>query len=328
MLRILYRDAAGVLHTSLTPEALPAALEDQAGIVWLDLVSEPLEACDPILRDVFHFHPLAITDALEETHVPKVDDWQSYLYLVLHAVQPSASSDIPLKTLELDCFLGPNYLVTYQAHPIPALTRLWEDLQNDPRILNYDVSHLLYVLIDRLVADYLQNLEALDEQIDLLEDRLFAQPTDDLLAQIFVLKRTLLRLRRILAPQREVLNKLARGSFSIIPEAKRIYFRDIYDHLVRLYDITDNMRDLVGGALETYLSVVNNRMNDVMKALTIITTLFMPLSFLVGFFGMNFFQPSILLSDWTGAVAFGVTLTAMLALPLGMYYWMRKRGWL
>jgi magnesium transporter len=130
------------------------------------------------------------------------------------------------------------------------------------------------------------------------------------------------------APQREVLNKLARGDYALIDARDRMFFRDVYDHLVRLYDISESLRDLVGGALDTYLSVVNNRMNDVMKTLTVITTLFMPMSFLVGFFGMNFFQATVPFEAWTGRVAFGFVIATMIVVPLGMFLWMRRRAWM
>lgn len=328
MIRILYRSSDGNVHTGFPLESLAVALQDAQGFVWVDLVEEPREACERILRDTFAFHPLAVDDALEESHVPKIDDWQDYVYLVMHATHPGAEADDELETLELDCFLGPNYLVTYQAKAIDAITTLWQNVERDAHTVQRSATHLLYVVADTLATDYMQLLNVLDERIDAMEDRIFERPTNDLLAQMFTLKRTLLRLRRILSPQREVLNKLARGDYAVVDAQDRIYFRDVYDHLVRLYDITDSMRDLLSGALDTYLSVVNNRMNDVMKTLTIITTLFMPLSFLVGFFGMNFFQPVTSLPAWTGDLAFALTLAVMLLIPIGMYYWMRKRAWL
>ncbi|MBN2004292.1 MAG: magnesium/cobalt transporter CorA [Anaerolineae bacterium] len=327
MLRILYRQPDGVLRSDLTAADLPALLHEPGGVLWLDLVEEPLENCAHIMRDVFAFHPLAVDDALEETHTPKVDDWESYLYMVLHAVALNQAKNEELETLELDCFLGSNYLVTYQSHAIAAITRVWEFAQRDARLLQRGAANMLYGLSDALATDYMKVIEMLDEQLDLVEDRVFANPDNTLLEQIFTLKRTTLRLRRILAPQREVFNKLARNDYATIPEHQGIYFRDVYDHLVRLYDISDSMRDLVGGALDTYLSVVNNRMNDVMKTLTLITTLFMPLSFLAGFFGMNFFQPTVLLPGWTNMPAFVLTLAAMVISPLLMYWWMRRRSW-
>lgn len=328
MLRILYRQPDGILRSDFTTADLPAILKEPGGVLWLDLVEEPLDTCTHIMQDVFTFHPLSVDDALDESHTPKVDDWESYLYMVLHAVALNPDKNEEMETLELDCFLGPNYLVTYQSHAIAIITQVWEAAQRDTRMLQRGATNVLYAVSDALVNDYMQVIEVLDEQLDLVEDQVFDHPSNVLLGQIFTLKRTTLRLRRILAPQREVFNKLARNDYALVAGHQGVYFRDIYDHLVRLYDISDSMRDLVGGALDTYLSVVNNRMNDVMKTLTLITTLFMPISFLAGFFGMNFFQPTIPLPAWTGALAFTLTLAMMIILPVGMYWWMRRRSWM
>jgi magnesium transporter len=144
-----------------------------------------------------------------------------------------------------------------------------------------------------------------------------------------MLKRAALHLRRIIGPQREVLNKLARDDYRVIDARDRVYFRDVYDHLVRLHDITESIRDLVGGALDTYLSVINNRMNEIMKILTVITTLFMPLSFVASFFGMNYFQPvEDSLKPWTNYTSFVISMVIMMLIPVGMYFWMKRRGWM
>jgi magnesium transporter len=171
-------------------------------------------------------------------------------------------------------------------------------------------------------------VEDMDEEIEWVEDQIFAKPTSDTVQRLFVLKRATLHLRRALSPLREVLNKLARDDFPVVDAKDRIYFRDIYDHLVRLHDISESLRDLVGGALDTYLSVINNRMNDIMKTLTVITTLFMPVSFLAGFFGMNFFQPVAPMQGWTNFPAFFIALAIFILTPFGMFFWMRKRGWM
>src|SRR4030043_2330715 len=135
----------------------------------------------------------------------------------------------------------------------------------------------------------MQVVEALDEEIEIVEDEVFGKPTAEMVQRIFTLKRATLHLRRVLSPLREVLNKLARDDYAVIDAKDRVHFRDVYDHMVRLHDISESLRDLVGGVLDTYLSVITNRMNEIMKTLTIITTLFMPISFVTGFFGMNFF---------------------------------------
>lgn len=328
MIRSVYCTQDGLVRTDLKPDEFDAARQDAHGLLWVDLVGEPPEVCEPILSQMFGFHPLAVDDALRESHVPKVDDWEQYLYLVLQAVAFDIQNGGSLEDLELDVFLGPNYIVTYQEQPIRAVDRIWTSCQRDERHLKKGTAHLLYELADQLVADYMPVVEEINEAIDLIEDQVFDRPTPATVEQIFTLKRATLALRRTISPQREVLNKLAHDDYSVIDAEGRVYFRDVYDHLVRLYDINEGLRDLISGALDTYLSVINNRMNDVMKTLTIITTLFMPISFLAGFFGMNFFQPVTRLDAWTDNPIFILTLVVIVLTPVGMFMWMRRRGWM
>lgn len=327
MIRSLYY-TQGKLQTDLTPQAMAAALQDPQGLLWVDMDQEPPYTCEPLMQEVFGFHPLAIADALEQSHVPKSDDWGSYLYLVLHAVGCKDNDCTVIQTLELDLFLGSNYVVTYQAESLPAVDRVWMACNRDVRHLQKGAWHLLYQLADEVVSDYMPIVEDIDATIDDIEDQVFGNPEADLLERIFALKRALLHLRRITAPQREVLNRLSRGDYAVIPEGNGIFFHDVYDHLVRLYDLIDNLRDLVSGVLDSYLSLVSNRMNEVMKTLTVITTIFMPISFLAGFFGMNFFQPTAAMDPWTSHGALRATLIILVMLPLGMYFWMRKRAWM
>jgi magnesium transporter len=330
MIRILYRPSQEATPVEIPLERLDQAMHDRGGAIWIDFSEEPVENVALILRGTFSFHPLAVDDALTEAHVPKFDDWGEYLYLVLHGVNTSIDSDAgsKLKTEELDIFLGKHYLVTYHANKIEAVDRTYSLVQRDARFFQNSPSYLLYHLSDSLVSDYLSLIDQIDENMTLIEDEVFSNPTQALLEQIFSRKRTLVTLRRILAPQREVLNKLARGDFSAVPESDRVYFRDVYDHVVRLYDIIESMRDLTAGALDIYVSVFSNRMTQVMKTLTIITTLFIPISFLSGFFGMNFFHPVIPLEGWTGLTAFGIVLLLMILTPLMMYLWMRGKAWM
>jgi magnesium transporter len=324
----MYRSSTGELISDLPIASLDQSLQDKDGLLWMDFSEENPEACAPILRESFGFHPLAIEDALVETHTPKIDDWGGYVYLVLNAVQFDEESADPLQTHELDVFLGSNYLVTHQAFTVQAVERVWSLCLRDERQLQRGAGRLLYKVIDELVADYMPVIEQIDDAIDQMEDQVFDKPEQSLLQRIFRLKRALPHLRRILNPQREVLSKIARGDDAVLREEDRVYFRDIYDHLVRMHDITEGLRDLVGGVLDTYLSVISNRMNDVMKTLTVITTLFMPLAFLTGFFGMNFFEPAVSFPGWTGKVAFISLLAIMILLPMGMFLWMRKRAWM
>lgn len=325
MIRSLFLSADGAATRDLDAAALAQALRDGSGTIWLDFQAEPLECCQPLLEKVFGFHPLAVDDALRETHVPKIDDWDRYLYIVVHALDFNHTTS-EVDTLELDLFLGPGYLVTHHDQPLAAVEHVWSALERDPQRLAGGAVRLTYRLLDDLVAGYLPAMEEIEDAIEALEDEIIGAPGPHLLGRVFTLKRSLLQLRRILAPQREVLSRMARDDYTAIDPGHRVFFRDIYDHLVRLYDIGEGLRDVVNGAMEIYLSVVNNRMNEVMKTLTIITTLFMPLSFITGFFGMNFFQAVLPLDAWTGWVAFALALAVLLLTPIGMYLWMRRRA--
>jgi magnesium transporter len=329
MIRALYRTPEGKLEMDLEPEDYSSALREPNGVLWVDFESTPAQEDEPILIRTFGFHPLAVDDALQESHVPKVDDWERYLYLVLHAINFDPRKGEGLESIELDVFLGRNYIVTHHDLPIPAVNHVWDICRRDERYLSRGTDHLLYRIVDDMVAAYMPVVERIDETVESLEDQIFDRPTPENLSELFQLKRSLLHLRRIIAPQREVLNKLARDEYPVIDAKDRIFFRDVYDHLVRLHDINESMRDLVGGALDTYLSVINNRMNDIMKTLTVITTLFMPLSFITGFFGMNFFTPVAQpMQSWTALIPFLITLGVMIVTPVAMVFWLRRRGWM
>jgi magnesium transporter len=328
MIRSLYLEPGKSMRKDMPPQEFPTLIRNRRGILWVDFVGEPPENCLPILQG-FGFHPLSIDDALQETHVPKLDDWGEYLYLVFNYINIARNGeDWDTSLDELDVFLGSNFIVTHHDHPINAVDSTWSLCDRDARTLQEGADHALYKITDYLVADYMPVVENIDDAIDQLEDQIFDRPSPHTLEKLFALKRVLLAMRRILLPQREVLNKLARDDYKVIDPKDRVFFRDIYDHLVRLHDLNENLRDLVGGAQDTYLSVVNNRMNEIMKTLTIITVLFMPLTFLTGYFGMNFFEPLGNLKGWTTSPVFHLTLAVIFIVPIIMYFWMRRRTWI
>jgi magnesium transporter len=328
MIRSLFFESGKDIRRNLPPEEFPRLIRNRRGFLWLDFTAEPPEVCLPILEE-FGFHHLAIDDALQETHIPKLDDWGDYLYIVLNYMKVEKDGDQWNSLVdELDIFLGSNYIVTHHDHPVPAIDETWRTCDRDPRTLQMGPDHLLYKIADFIVADYMPIVEEIDEGINKIEDEVFDRFAPHLLERLFALKRVLLAMRRIILPQREVLNKLARDDYKVIDPKDRVFFRDIYDHLVRLHDINESLRDLVSGALDTYLSVINNRMNEIMKTLTIITVLFMPLTFLTGFFGMNFFEPLGILKAWTTRPAFYIILATTFILPTIMYFWMRRGKWI
>jgi magnesium transporter len=315
------------LAENIPPQDYAAVLKNPKALLWVDFDNEPDSSAEPILTGTFGFHQLAVEDALQETHTPKVDDWGDYVYLVLNAMVFEQKGGLSLGTKELDVFLGKNYVVTHHYESISSIDEARSACLRDKRYTTNGPDHLLYKIIDDLVADYMPVFETIDDQVDRIEDEVLIKAAPDTLQRIFALKRILLAMRRIITPQREVLNKLARDDFEVVDPKDRVFFRDVYDHLVRLHDINESMRDLVGGALDTYLSVVNNRMSEVMKTLTIITTLFMPVSFMTGFFGMNFFEASGELNTWTSPLAFEIVMGIFFCLPVVMLLWMKRRTW-
>ncbi|HET7144922.1 MAG TPA: magnesium/cobalt transporter CorA [Anaerolineales bacterium] len=327
MIRSIFFSPGKPVRKDIPPKEFPRLIRDRRGLLWVDFISEPPETTLPILES-FNFHHLAIDDALQETHAPKIDDWGEYLYIVLnymHLVKATDPWDTEID--ELDIFLGRNYVITHHDNPVISIDETWDMCQRDPRYAKDGPDHLLYKIIDATVMNYMPIIEKIDEEIDWIEDQVFDRPSSQTLARLFTLKRVLLAMRRILLPQREVLNKMARDDYQVIDQKDRVFYRDIYDHLVRLHDVNESLRDLVGGAMDTYLSVINNRMNEVMKTLTIITTLFMPLTFVTGFFGMNFFAANPPYEDWTLPTVFYGTLGLMLLTPVFMFFWMRRRTW-
>ena len=327
MIRSIFFSPGKPTRTNIPPQEFPLLVSDQSGLLWVDFIAETPESAMPILES-FKFHHLAIDDALQETHAPKIDDWGDYLYIVLnymHLVKNTDPWDTEID--ELDIFLGSNYVITHHDNPVASIDEIWDMCQRDPRYAKDGPDHLLYKIIDVTVMNYMPIIEKIDEEIDFIEDQVFDRPSSQTLARLFTLKRVLLAMRRILLPQREVLNKMARDDYQAIDEKDRVFYRDIYDHLVRLHDVNESLRDLVSGALDTYLSVINNRMNEVMKTLTIITTLFMPLSFVTGFFGMNFFAANPPYLNWTQPLVFYGMLILTILSPILMILWMRRRTW-
>lgn len=328
-MRILYVDQAGQLHF---PEAIPAdwhmETAQRPNLLWIDLDDgEAAEKIEDLMTRRFGFHPLAIDDALHEIHMPKIDDWGTYLYLALQdIVYEREQSGITLP--ELDVFMGRQFMVTYHVGELTAVDRVWQMCQRNNRWLQHGADHLLYRLIDEIVNNFTAVLEQLEGDIMQLESQIFADPSAYLLGRLTTYKRMVLQIRRVLAPQREVVSKMARSPYEVIGTKDQVYFRDVYDHMVRLYDLSDSVRDMVMGSMEIYLTVVNNRMNDIMKTLTIITTLFMPLTFITGFFGMNFFQAVLSPHFWTGPWMLGLTLASIILLPAIMFTWIRRHAWM
>jgi magnesium transporter len=331
LVRATFRDGAGTMHVDWPPDRIPEAVRELAGMLWVDFEAAKETGTREVeawLHEVFQFHPLAVEDALQETNVPKVDDWGTYLYIVFSVPQMDDASD-RLELHELDVFVGPNYLVTFHVEPMKVLEAERSSIGRDPRDrMRHGADHLLFRLLERAVDQSLAVIEQLDERVDTIQDLVIERPSSDVIRRIFRIKRSAIRLHKTLAPQREVLNRLARDPYAPIREEHRVYFRDLYDHVVRIHDISESLRDLIAGTLETYLSVISNRTNEIMKTLTMVTVMCLPMSFLAAFFGMNFFgDPLILRVPLPRGLLFLATCAIMVISPCFMWIYARRKKW-
>jgi magnesium transporter len=327
MIRSQYFSPDSRVVSTLAPDLWKDLIAEPAGVLWVDIFDEPADRSRDLFGEVFGFHRLVIDDALQDTHSPKINEWDGYLYVVIHAPFVDSGAQAGVTTKEFDIFLGKNYILTYHKKQVACISHLWESISQDHRVLQKGPSYILYRLGDQLVNDFLEIIDQIDQQIDGFEEVIFSNPQQLVLEEIFTHKSDLFHLRRILSYQREVYNKLARDDYVEINSANRVYFRDVYDHFVRIHDIAEGLREMISATLEIYLSMINNQMNQIMKTLTLFTALFMPLTFLTGFFGMNFFAPQAGLEIWSGREVFGLLMITLLLVPAAMFLWMRRKQW-
>lgn len=320
MIRLLIYDPLKGLTESHDPYQIrPWENKDQ--LVWAD-ISFPTEEDLEVLRRVFRFHPLAIEDCIHFRQRPKLDEYWEYCFLVLHWTRLEHKTKLVVN--ELNLFLGPNFIVTY-SQTIPGfINDIWNHYRQDEKLLAQGVDLVFHAVADALIDGFFPVFEHLEEELERLEELVFIRPSRALLSRLFVLRRQLLKLKRILAPEREVLASVLREDFPYIRENRRAYFMDVYDHVLRLLDLAESYRDLADTALEAYMSVTSNRLNEVIKILTIITTIMMPLSVIAGIYGMNFrYMPEL---EWRYGYFFVLGIMALVA--GGMMYYFRKKNWL
>lgn len=326
MIRILYRHRSTGIVAELPPEKLQTAVQDKLINLWVDMVAPTEAEWKHVLEECFHFHPLAVEDAVQDAHTPKLDDFSTYLFLVFHSIS-LGEEPMDLVTDETDVFLGPNYLITMHDTPGSVIDRMMEVSFHEVHGLFRGPAYLLYEILDRQVDEYIPLIDQFEEQLDKLGDDIFLRSTGDkpeVLDRLLTAKSSALRLRRIIIPQREIVGRLATNDYPVIPSDLRIYFRDVYDHFLRLSDLLDGTRDLAGSTIETYLALVSNRMNEVMKLLAMFSAIFIPLSFIASVYGMNFnIMPEL---SWK----YGYLMVwGIFALVIGVeVYVFHRRGWL
>ncbi len=325
MIRIIFRDAEGHVACDLPAEQLLDILRTEHGAVWIDMQTPSMDEYKSVLESTFHFHPLAIEDAINDIHLPKIDDYGTYLYLVFHTVG-LGQEPMDIETEEVDVFLGLNYLITIHDQPRRSIERAWDTEHHLASGLARGPAMLLYELLDNQIDSYIPIIDAFEAQLERLGDDIFLSNENEryLLNRLLTAKSSSLRLQRILTPQRELLGRLATNEYRAIPAPVRIYFRDVYDHLARLANLAESTRDLAGSTIETHLALVNNRMNEIMKILTIMSSIFIPLSFIAGIYGMNFeYMPEL---SWRWG--YPMIWLVFILVGGGLLMFFRRRKWI
>ena len=315
----------GTISEHLDPDALRAALADPAQVVWLDLdVSDPRQAA--ILSEVFHFHPLAIEDACNPKSRVKVDEYPSFLIVVIRVVAFLESTPDPydLETANLTIFLTKNAIVTAHTERLPIVRSLVGTLRANPDLLAGGSARVAHFIMDGAVDAYFPILDKLDEFVDELEQRIFGEFDEALLQEIFKVKRLVIALRRYLAPQREVLSQLTMRPSQFLPSDAQLYFRDVYDHMLRIMDTLDSYRDQLSSTLDSYLTQFSNRLGHVSKGLAVVGALSVPFVVIAGVYGMNFEHIPFASYPYGFEIMVGVQVAVGLILLAGL----QRRGWL
>ena len=317
-------DESSLQERTLEDAAQCLAYKERPTVSWINVnglhdvkVIEDLGGC-------YDLHPLLMEDILHTGQRPKAEDFQKYVYIVLQMLY-FHEEDVRLDTEQVSIVLGPNFVLTFQEREGDVFGEIRNRLRNDKgRLRKMGADYLAYALVDAIVDNYFVVLEALGERIEELEEEVVGEPTKTTLSEIHSLKREMISLRRSVWPLREVISSLERGESPLFTQPTLVYLRDVYDHTIQVIDTVESFRDMVSGMIDVYLSSISNRMNDVMKVLTIIATIFIPLTFVAGIYGMNFeFMPEL---RWKSGYFAVLALMAVIAAVM-VYYFRRKR-WL
>ena len=317
MIRAWHADASGSRELS-ADDAVKTALAGP-GAVWLDLESVDEPGARALLAPL-GIHPVAVDDMVAHINRPKVDDYGAYLYVAVHSARWETGDRPTLR--ELDLLVGERFLVTFHEGTTRSVEAAHTVIARRPELLSRGPAHLLHFLLDVLVDHYLPITDQVAAEVDAIEEELFGQPDAPMSEGILRLKRGLSALRRILGPQRDTVLALTRDEFRAVPADVRPYLRDVYDRLARVSDLLDSFRDEVATLLELHVAVTSNRLNQVIKMLTVIATIMLPLTVITGYYGMNFHLPEF---AWRSGWLYALGL--LTATALGTWWYLRRRRW-
>lgn len=297
---------------------------NQPGVTWMNVNGLHETHFIELIGEQFKIHPLLLEDILNTDHRPKLEDFEKYLLIMIKMLTYDEARDL-IQSEQISIILGAGYVITFQEQKGDIFDSIRLRIKTGKgRIRGMQADYLTYALLDSIVDGYFQILEKIGDQIEILETELLNHPRPEVLRRIHRLKREMILVRKAVWPLREVIGALDRDGSDLIQESSQIFLRDVYDHTIQIIDTVETFRDMLAGMLDTYLSVINNRMNEVMKVLTVITTLFIPLSFIAGIYGMNFKNMPELEWDF----GYFAVLFVMLLVSIGMLFYFRKKDWL
>jgi magnesium transporter len=297
---------------------------DKDSIVWINVEGlSDIEAVETIGAE-FGVHPLVLEDILHTSQRPKFEDNDDYIFVVARMLGME-SGDLKINSEQVSFIIGKNFMITFQEYPGDVFEPVRNRIRHGKgQIRKMGVDYLAYALLDGIVDNYFVVMETLGEEAEVLENELVTSVSETIRQRIYTMKRLMINLRRSVWPLREVISAMERSESGIVSKRTRVYIRDLYDHTIQVIDTVESLRDVASGMLDTYLSVVSNRMNEVMKVLTIMATIFIPLTFIAGVYGMNFEYMPELHYVW----AYPATLLVMVAVSIGMLLFFRKRKWI
>jgi magnesium transporter len=300
------------------------SFKDKPTVTWINVDAIHQVEVLELLGECFGLHPLVLEDILNTDQRPKLEDFGDYLFIVLKTFYYNDPSD-ELEPEQISLILGPSFVMSFQEREGDVFDPIRERIRNGKgRIRRMGADYLAYCLLDSIVDHYFVVLEQVGEEVEFLEEELVTNPTPETLQTIHNLKRDMIFLRKSVWPLREVVGALERGELSLIRESTGIYFRDVYDHTIQVVDTIETFRDMISGMLDIYLSSVSNRMNEVMKVLTIIATIFIPLTLITGIYGMNFHYMPELGWRW----GYPMVWLVMLVIGVVMLVYFRRKKWL
>jgi magnesium transporter len=317
-----YLSPEGRLQRDLGEDEIRQAFASKQGLLWVD-ICETTTDDGAFLERVFGFHHLAIEDCVSpQVHAPKIDDFDDHLFIVVHGINHQAETDI-VETAELALFLGSHFVVSNHNDPLYSVAYVSHMVRETGRPMRRGADFLAHAIIDALVDNVLPTVDAISDAAESIEEEAIRAPRQSTIEAILKFKRSTLRLHRVMAPQREIMYRLSRGEFTLIGEEAQIFYRDVYDHIVRIEDLNQTLRDRADNALSTYLSSMANRQNETMRVLSMVATIFLPLALLAGIYGMNFDNMPELHCTW----AYFVVLGFMALVVAGAMYWFWARNW-